>query len=335
MSGRSASGRRCEAGYASVYVALVVSLVLVPLTLIVIDFTTLAYWRAKLQGTADALAIGAVLETREFHIPIPTEFVGYFPVNGFLINALHLSNLKPGGVHTRVEPKLERLVELNRDRMGAQVEVRAGDARVLPAGNFLSPFMYVHIPVEAEVPLLTPLLGTLLGSDHPNRVTLRAESCAAAWYRPDAWVHRWWDADPETLVKTIDAVINVTDEPQKYYRLINCVDEAADVLSLLEIVAREHLARDPEAREFLEQWMGNRPQPREMQRARKGLERLPERCGPDDPCVDGSRESIEEWARSTVERRRAEEEEAKKREEAARRAAGKDAERNAAGGDDP
>ncbi len=297
----------------SVYTALVVSLVLVPLTLIVIDLTHLAYWRVKLQSTADALAIGAVAESRNFHIPIPTEFVGYFPVNGFLLNGLHLSNLKPGGIRTAIEPKLERLAALNRDRLGAPVEVRVGEALVLPMGNFISPFMYVQIPVEAEVPLLTPLLGPLLGSDHPHAVRLRAESCAAAWYRPDAWVHRWWDADPETLVKTIDAVINVTDEPHKYYRRINCVEEAADALSLLELVAREHGALDPDAWEFLSQWIGKRQAHREVERARKGLERLPERCGPGDPCVEGSRSSIERWTRDTVERRRAEEEEARAR----------------------
>jgi len=316
----------------SVYVALVASLILVPLALMLIDLTMLAYWRTKLRSTADALAIGAVVESREFHIPIPTEFVGYFPVNGFLINALHLSNLKPGGFRTPVEPKLERLAELNRDRTGPQVEVRVGEALVLPMGNFISPFMYVQIPVEAEVPLLTPL-GALLGSDRPNTVTLRAESCAAAWYRPDAWVHRWWDADPDTLVKTIDAVINVTDEPQKYYRLINCVDEPSDVLSLMEVVAQEHLALDTEAMEFLQQWMGNRPRQPETERARRGLERLPERCEPGDPCIDGSRASTERWIRSTEERRRAEAEEAQRRAEAARRAAEKDAGANAAGSD--
>lgn len=312
----------------SVYVALAVSLVLVPLTLIVIDLTMLAYWRVKLRSTADALAIGAVVESREFHIPIPTEFAGYFPVNGFLINALHLSNLKPGGIRTEIEPKLQRLAELNRDGIGAQVEVRVGEAWVWPMGNFISPFMYVQIPVEAEVPLLTPFLGPLLGSDHPNAVTLRAESCAAAWYRPDAWVHRWWDADPDTLVKTIDAVINVTDEPQKYYRLINCVDEAADVFSLLEIVASEHLAQDPEALELLGQWIGRRPPQREVVRTRRGLERLPERCGYGDPCVDGSRASVEQWTRSIEERLKAEEEAARARAEAARRAAEKDVEKN-------
>ena len=56
MSGRLGSARPRQAGYVSVYVALVVSLVLVPLTLIVIDLTVLAYWRAKLRSTADALA---------------------------------------------------------------------------------------------------------------------------------------------------------------------------------------------------------------------------------------------------------------------------------------
>lgn len=331
MSGRLGSARPRQAGYVSVYVALVVSLVLVPLTLMVIDLTVLAYWRAKLRSTADALALAAVVESREFHIPIPTEFVGYFPVNGFLLNALHLSNLRPGGLRTPVEPKLERLAELNHDRAGLQVRVRTGEALVLPMGNFISPFMYVQIPVEAEVPLLTPL-GAVLGSDRPDAVTLRAESCAAAWYRPDAWVHRWWDADPETLVKTIDAVINVTDEPQKYYRLINCVDEPSDVFALLEVVAQEHLALDPEAVAFLHEWLGSRPAQREVVRARRGLERLPERCGPGDPCVDGSRESIEQWTRSTVEQRRAEEEEARRRAEAARRAAEQDRERHAPDG---
>lgn len=118
MSRRTGSARRCQAGYVSVYVALVTSLVLVPLVMMVVDFTLIAYWRTKLRSIADALAIGAVLESREFHIPIPTDFVSGFPVNGYLLNAIHLSNLEPGGFRTGLEPKLRRLAELNRDRVG-------------------------------------------------------------------------------------------------------------------------------------------------------------------------------------------------------------------------
>lgn len=321
MSGHSGSARRRQGGYVSVYVALVTSLVLVPVVMMLIDFTLLAYWRTKLRSTADALAIGAVAESREFHIPIPTEFVGYFPVNGYLLNTIHLTNLDPGGFRTRLGPELQHLAGLNRDRVGPQVEVRVGEARVLPLGNFISPFMYVQIPVEAEVPLLTPLLGPLLGSDKPQSVTLRAESCAAAWYRPDAWVHRWWDADLDTLVKTIDAVVNVTDEPQKYYRLVNCVDEGSDLFSLAEVVLAEHLMLNPEVREILSEWVGGKRQSKEVKRAREGMRNLPERCGPGDPCVNPDRESIERWGRDTTERRRAEEEAERARAEAARRAA--------------
>lgn len=329
MNGPSGSARRRQAGYVSVYVALVTSLILVPLVMMLIDFTLLAYWRTKLRSTADALAIGAVAESREFHIPIPTEFVGYFPVNGYLLNTIHLSNLEPGGFHTGLEPKLQRLAELNRDRIGPQVEARVGEALVLPLGNFISPFMYVQVPVEAEVPLLTPVLGPLLGSEKPHSVTLRAESCAAAWYRPDAWVHRWWDADPDTLVKTIDAVVNVTDEPQKYYRLINCVDEGSDLFSLAEVVLAEHLKLNPEVREILDEWAGGKRQSKEVKRAQDGMRDLPERCGPGDPCVGADRESIERWTRDTSERRKAEEEAERARAEAARRAAELDEKRKA------
>ncbi|MEW8978488.1 MAG: hypothetical protein AB2385_08805 [Symbiobacterium sp.] len=329
MSRRTGSARRCQAGYVSVYVALVTSLVLVPLVMMVVDFTLIAYWRTKLRSIADALAIGAVLESREFHIPIPTDFVSGFPVNGYLLNAIHLSNLEPGGFRTGLEPKLRRLAELNRDRVGPQLEVRLGEAQVLPLGNFISPFMYVRIPVEAEVPLLTPFLGRLLGSDKPAAVTVRAESCAAAWYRPDAWVHRWWDADPDTLTKTLDAVINVTDEPQKYYRLVNCVDEASDFFSLAEAVLAKHLKLHPEVQEILLEWMGKRAESREVRRAREGMQQLPERCGPGDPCIEGDRASVERWAREVEERRRAEEEEERRRAEAARRAAEVDEQHNA------
>jgi len=313
-------------------VALVSSLVLVPLVMMLLDFTVLAYWRTKLRSMADALAIGAVAESREFHIPIPTEFAGYFPVNGYLINTIHLSNLETGGFHTGLGPELKRLAELNRD--GAQVEVRVEEARVLPMGNFISPFMYVQIPVEAEVPLLTPFLGPLLGSDKPRSVTLRAESCAAAWYRPDAWVHRWWDADIDTLIKTIDAVVNVTDEPQKYYRLINCVDEGSDLFSLAEVVLAEHLKLHPEVREILTEWVGGKRQSKEVKRAQDGMRSLPEDCGPGDPCVSADRESVERWTRDTSERRKAEEEAERARAEAARRAAELD-EKNKAEDVDP
>lgn len=320
MRGPSRSGRERQRGYVSVYVALVTSLVLLPLVMVLVDLSVLAYWRTKLRNTADALAIGAVAQSRNFHIPIPTEFIGYFPVNGYLINAIHLSNLETGGWVTDVGPKLKELGALNHDRIGPQAEVRVGEALVLPLGNLVSPFMYVQVPVEAEVKPLTPFLGAVMG-EGDGRIRLEARSCAVAWYRPDRWVHKWWDEDPDTLTDTLDAIINVTDEPTKYYRLTNCVDEGSDLADLAEVVITEHLELNPEAWQVLEEWMGRKPRSKEMERAREGMKQIPDRCGKGDPCVEGDRESIEEWGREESRRRRAEEEAERAREEAARRAA--------------
>jgi len=298
----------------------VTSLVLLPMVMVLIDLTVLAYWRTKLRNTADALAIGAVAQSRNFHIPIPTEFVGYFPVNGYLLNAIHLSNLETSGFVTDIGPKLKGLATLNQDQVGPQAEVRVGEALVLPLGNLVSPFMYVQIPVEVEVKPITPFLGALLGEGE-GRILLQAKSCALAWYRPDRWVHKWWDADPDTFTQTLDAIINVTDEPTKYYRLTNCVDEGSDVLSMAEAVIKEHLDLNPEAWKVVQEWAGRKPQSKEMKRAKEGMKELPERCGSGDPCVEADPESIEDWSREETRRRKAEEEAERAREEAARRAA--------------
>ncbi len=249
--------RRGQEGYVTVYVALVASLVLVPMVLLVIDLAALAYHRTKLRNTADAVAIGAVAETQSLHIPIPTEWYGYVPVNGWMLNGLHLKNVGPSfalwrwGTKSKVKPKLEKVAALNQDEAGLSTTVTVGDATVLPMGNLFSPYMYVEIPVSADVPLQTPFLARILsqsGKAPPegNTLKLEAKSCAVAWYRVDSWAHPWWTKDEEaldSLIHTLDQFLPIKEdtEPHKYYRLVNCATSADGVLSLAESVITEHL----------------------------------------------------------------------------------------------
>lgn len=314
MSSRTGSG---EAGYVSVYVALVTTMVLVPMVFIVIDLATVAYYRTKLKSTADAVAIAAVAESRSFHIPIPTDWVGWFPVNGWLLNGLHLKNLSVGG---EPEPKLHKLAQWNQDELGMKVEkVSLQTASVYPLGNLFSPVMYVRMPVEADVKLQTPYLAQMLGKT--GTVKVRAESCAVAWYRPDRWLMRWWDANPESFVNTLDNFINVENEPLKYYRLVNCMDEFSDFASLVEIGLTEHLELSGDAKEFLDKWSSGKSDNKHAKKAREAFKKgPPERCGPGDPCVEGDKDVIDKWGRKEKDRRKAEEEAEAARKEAIRQA---------------
>jgi|GEM_PF-2945354 len=250
------SGRRGQEGYVAVYVALVASLVLVPMVLLVIDLAALGYHRTKLRNTADAVALGAVAESQSIHIPIPTEWYGYIPVNGWMLNGIHLKNLETSfGVwrawgESAVGEKLQQVAAQNQDVVGLKTQVVVGTAQVMPVGNLFSPYMYVEIPVSAEVQLQTPYLARLLsrGGEQAagNKLTVAAKSCAVAWYRVDSWAHKWWtqDGNPlESLVHTLDQFLPLQEEnePHKYYRLVNCADDLIDPLSRVEEVIAMHL----------------------------------------------------------------------------------------------
>lgn len=314
MRERTPSG---EAGYVSVYVALVASLVLVPLVMFVIDLATMAYHRTKLKNTADAVAIAAVAESSSWHIPIPTEWVGYVPVNGWVINALHLKNLGPLG---GIKPKLHDLAKLNQDQIGLSTPVVVKDASVYPLANFLSPIMYVKIPVEADVRLHTPFLAKALGKQKgkPGRLLMRAESCALAWYRIDRWGHKWWSADQQTIEATVDDFLGTKNEPQKYYRLVNCINEGSDIVSLGEVMFTEHLKLNKELRSLLQSWGSSSGANRDMQKTRKTLEQKEslDDCQPGDPCIELDRDSLKGWLKEESGKQKAQEEAEKAREEA-------------------
>lgn len=313
-----------EAGYVSVYVALVTSLVLVPLVMFVIDLGSMAYHRTKLKNTADAVAIAAVAESSSWHIPIPTEWVGYVPVNGWVINALHLKNLGPLG---GIKPKLQKLAELNQDQIGLSTPVEVKDASVYPLANFLSPIMYVKIPVEADVQLHTPFLAKALGKQKgkPGALKMRAESCAVAWYRIDRWGHKWWSADPETIEATVDDFLGTKNEPQKYYRLVNCINEGSDIVSLAEAVITEHVKLDDKFTSILQSWASRNGGNRDMQKTRKSLEQKGslDECKADDPCIELNRDSLKGWLKGESGKKKAEDEAEKAREEARAEAARK------------
>lgn len=354
MSARTRSGRRGQGGYVSVYFALIASLVLVPLVMLLIDVMTLAYYRTKLQSTADAVAIAAVAETSNWHIPIPTDWAGYIPYNGWLINGVHLKNLETSfgiwGYGTEAAPKekLSQLARLSADEAGQQMSVKLGNAEVYPLGNFVSPFMWVRIPVEAtDVKLHTPFLAQLLskqGGGGNGTLTLKAEACAVVWYRVDRWAHRWWgskrpDKDKDAVVKTLDAIINATDEPVKYYRLVNCPTGVADVVSLAESVITEHLNLhrgqvekvfspwqhlDPGAETILKEWGGEEESPsKEMKKAKdslgQGEKKLPAECKQGTSCLESG--SVDNWVDEAESDKKAEEEARKAAEAAARKAA--------------
>lgn len=329
MSEPSRSDRRSQGGYVSVYFALVASLVLVPLVFMLIDVMTLAFYRTKLRNTADAVAIAAVAETRSLHIPIPTEWVSYFPVNGWLINGLNLRNVDFGfGLEREVKRKLHTLAKWNGDVQGQATSVTVGKAQVYPAGNVFFPFMYVKIPVTAQVELSTPFLPRLLGQKEGFK--MQAEGCAVAWYRPDQWARKWWKAeDPESLVKTLDNVFNLTDEPLKYYRLTNCVEEGVDWTTwatLAELVITEHLKLNDEVKGLLDAWKQDEGGV-DMKKTRRRVEKgIPTACKPGDPCIEPNDESMADWANDSSTKKKAEEEAKAAAEAAAKRAAAEAAE---------
>lgn len=294
--------------------ALVSTLVLVPMVFMAIDLATLAYVRVKLKNTADAVAMAAVAESSSWHIPIPTEWVGWFPVNGWLLNGLHLKNLSVQG---KANEKLAELARKNQDQMGLALHgVTVERAGVSPLGNWFSPVMYVRIPVAADVKLHTPYARTFSKN---GTIRLRAESCAVAWYRPDRWLMKWWTPDKASFVETLDNFINVEGEPLKHYRLVNCLEGAADWVSLAEIGVTAYRDLDRESKDLLDQWSTGRSQSKTLKKARDQF-----RTGPPDDCktvcVDGDKGSIDEWADTERDRRKAEEEAEKAREEAARKA---------------
>lgn len=301
-----------ESGYVSVYVALVTSLVLVPILFFLIDLGTMAYYKVKLKNTADAVAIAAVAESSSWHIPIPTQIVGYVPVQGVLVNGIHLKNLSPWGAP---KEKLQQVANLNQDELGLSIgKAQVIDTDVLPIKNIVSPIMYVKIPVEAKVQLQTPYIGQILGNK--GGVTIRAQSCAVAWYRPDKWFMPWDlknAASVANLVEEFYKLIVGSDEPQKYYRLINCVDSFDKVLSLLEIGLTEHL----------DLLYDNGPQTARSKRMKKAREEFkdgpPKDCQ-SKTCVGEDKESYRQWGEGEVSRNKAEEEAEKARQEAIRKA---------------
>lgn len=350
MSGPS---RRNERGYVSVYVALAAGLVLVPLVMLMLDVTALAYWRVKLKTIADAIAIGAVAESRSLHIPIPTKVVGWVPVEGVLVSGIHLKNLEAGlptDKYSEVDKKLRKLVNLNRDA-APKASISLGRAVVQPVGNFVSPFMYVRVPVTGTVKLQTPFLARALGLEpDPSggktpAVKIKVESCSMAWYRIDRWFYRWSAASPETVVEVLDQFFKFDDEPNKYYRLINCPEAGVDFLAMAELVITEHLRLQgrvqddpwvalgfPGAQDLLRRWKGEKKASGELKRVRDTLkDGLPADCGGGGPCLEGG-DSIRDWVERETARNRAEEEAERARREAAEqlaRLAGPQAEQQA------
>jgi hypothetical protein len=319
-------------------VALVASLVLVPVVMLMLDLTTLAYWRVKLQNMADAIAIGAVAESRSLHIPIPTGFMSWVPVEGVLLSGIHLKNLElslPTNKYSEVGDKLRKLIHLNRDA-APKASISLGKAVVQPVGNFVSPFMYVRVPVTGTVKLQTPFLARALGKEpDPNggkapTVKIKVESCSMAWYRIDRWFYPWSVASPGTVVEVLDQFFKFEDEPNKYYRLIKCPDDKVDFLAMAEVAITEHLrlqgrgADDPwdalgfpDAKDLLRRWKGEKKASGDLKRTRDTLkEALPEECVEGAPCLEGA-DSVRDWVERETERNRAEEEAERARKEAA------------------
>ncbi|MFZ5814876.1 MAG: TadE/TadG family type IV pilus assembly protein [Bacillota bacterium] len=324
------SAREDQAGYVAVYFALVASLVLVPLVMLAVDVAALAYARAKLQSAADALALGAVAESRTWHVPVPTKVVAGVPVEGVLLSGLHLSNLSMSfglgswGGNSKIETKLQSVAKLQQDATGRSLSMKPETAKVMPLGNFFSPFMYVRMPVTGTVTPQTPFLGRLLGQEG-GEIQLKAESCAVAWYRVDRWVQSWWDPD------LLDTLFDLEGKPAKYYRRINCLKDLDDWVNLAEFIPAEHYAVTRERPKVdmgpLRKWFGDSGEDKETKRAKEGMRRkrdeLKEECRKGDPCLEQGR--TKEWVEHETERRQAEEEAEKAREkarlEAARRAA--------------
>lgn len=283
------------------YFAVVVSLVLIPAVMLALDAATLIYHRTKLKATADALALGIVGETQSLHLPIPTTFVGFLPVDGFVLNGLHLKNLNWDSTIPKGN-KLLRLADLNRDVIGQATQVKVTKAVVRPAGNTFSPFMYVEVPVDSQVKLQTPFLSNLLGGKGDGSFTIRDQSCGIAWYELDSWVHRWWSDE------TLDIFIDIDGEPKKFYRLTNCVDEGLDLISLMEQVITEEIGsgksgRKREIQKRIQGKLGKdagRLTETLGDLARKGS-RGQAGCGPGSPCIDLDKESLKRWARETEE----------------------------------
>ncbi|HLN63451.1 MAG TPA: pilus assembly protein TadG-related protein [Symbiobacteriaceae bacterium] len=246
MKRRFGSGRG-QGGYVTVYSALVITFVLVPMLFFALDVVSLMYYKAKAQNLADAAALAAVKDTTNWHIPIPDTWAWIIPVDGWFINLLTLKNVG-WSASLRHVPESElnaapkgKLVALNKDRSwGKDDRMHLGKIQALP-GNFPSPIIGVRAPVTATVKVYTPFLARAMASGKsskggPDTVTISAEACAMAWYRPDYIVHRWWT--PQTMDNLFDIP---GTEPLKYYRAVDCPHGAWDLVKLIEAPVTEFL----------------------------------------------------------------------------------------------
>jgi hypothetical protein len=229
----------------SVYFALLLTFVLIPALMLALDGANLAYHRAKAQNLAEAAALAAVKDTAHVPIPIPNpkKMIYFVPYDGWILNTLHLRNVEwsiglPGKGKLRVA---DELMKYNGDKAFGVAKPSLQPLETWPIGNVVSPIMLVRAPVTVDVKLMTPLLSRVMNgraevsANNKQTVTVRAEACGMAWFRPDYVWHGWWD--PETL----DTVLGLGDKPLKYYRLVNCVENPWDFAKLAEPVITEWL----------------------------------------------------------------------------------------------
>jgi hypothetical protein len=192
--------------------------VLLLLLLGTIEMAMRVYYKAQVRSAATAAALAAVGTQVHWPLPIPTKWVFIFeipiPIDGIVINTLHLPNVDWGDVR---DETLETMKLTN-----SNIKF---DTKVLPWALAPSPLKWVKITAKERPPLV---LSRIFGAGE-----IVESACAIAWIRPDYWQHGWWDPKSEK------SLFGVGDENYRYYRLVPC--GLVGTTDLLEAVITEYV----------------------------------------------------------------------------------------------
>jgi hypothetical protein len=189
--------------------------VLLLLMLGVIELGMRVYYKAQVRSIATAAALAAVGEQNHWPVPIPTKFIDVVPVDGFIINTLHLPDVDSYG---GLKGGVAKVNELTNPKVHL-------DAEVLPWPYLPAPFKRVQMTAT----LNPPLVFSRMFRAEP----ITESACAMAWIRPDYWKHDWWTA------KTKKSLFGIGNQDFRYFRLVPC--EWSSAGDILEAVIAAHL----------------------------------------------------------------------------------------------
>jgi hypothetical protein len=176
--------------------------VLLLLLLGTIEMGMRVYYRAQVRSAATAAALAAVGTQVHWPIPIPKKWVIIFdvpiPVDGIVINTLHLPNVDWGG-----DVRGEALETRNLTNSNIKFATT-----VLPWALAPSPLKWVNITASVSPPQVFSRIF--------RAGPVEESACAIAWIRPDYWEHGWWDK------KSQQSLFGIGDKDYRYYRLVPC-----------------------------------------------------------------------------------------------------------------